>query len=116
MISSPQPIDARFRAQLERLINENLESDSLDNAFLAKQLHLSEPTFYRMMKQHYDLSPNGLVRKIRLDHARKLLAENKVRTVRDAALSVGFIHTGYFIRKFEDQFGEKPATILKRPA
>lgn len=101
-----------FEDRLKSIIRKNLRQDGLDNSFLAKQLCLSEAQFYRKVKQELNCSPNVLVRNIRLKTARSLLSLSH-KSVQEIAFSVGFSHVGYFIRRFEEQFGQSPGQLRK---
>lgn len=104
---------ANFTATLERHILQNLDDARLDNAFLARLLHTSEAQFYRTVKSHYGESPNKLIRRMRLEVAWQRLNDEKESTVREVAYSVGFVHVGYFIRRFEQRYGCKPGQLLQ---
>ena len=44
----------------------------------------------------------------------ELLASGQIATVKEAAFMVGFTHVGYFIRRFEEFYGQTPGSIAKR--
>lgn len=103
-----------FTKQFERLISNNLDSVELDNTFLANRLYMSEARLYRLVKQHYKLSPNVYIRQARLKAAYELLESGKCATVKNTAFEVGFTHVGYFIRRFEEFYGLTPGTVQRR--
>lgn len=105
---------AGFKGEFERLVQENLHSVQLDNTFLASKLFMSEARLYRLVKQHYELSPNVFIRNARLRAAFELLASGTCDTVNDAAFEVGFVHVGYFIRRFEEYRGQTPGCVLRK--
>lgn len=103
-----------FTKQFERLVSNNLDSIGLDNTFLANRLYMSEARLYRLVKQHYELSPNVYIRQARLKTAYELLKSGKCTTVKSAAFEVGFTHVGYFIRRFEEFYELTPGTVQRR--
>lgn len=104
-------------SELEKLIIDNLCQEELDNSFLARELCLSEAQFYRKVKREFNCSPNILIRNIRLKKAFSMLQQEKEKSsVRKVAFSVGFSHVGYFIRRFEEKFGQSPGQLLKSKA
>lgn len=108
------PVTDDFTQRLEQHILDNVASFELDNAILARHLYMSEASFYRLVKKHYGISPNTLVRRMRLRLAGQLLKENPSLTVRDVAFSVGFSHVGYFIRRFEEHYQLTPGEFQRR--
>lgn len=113
-MSIPHPSSGlEFSDKLERLVANNLHAVELDNNFLVSRLYMSEARLYRMIKQHYDLSPNVFIRRARLQASRHLLESGRCKTVKEAAFSVGFTHVGYFIRRFEQFYGYTPGTVCR---
>ena len=49
---------------------------------------------------------------MRLTHARTLLENRRVSTVKEAALSVGFKDVRYFSELFKKRFGKLPSAYL----
>lgn len=98
----------KFKEDLDTLINQHFDYEHLDNVFLARKLFLSEAAFYRMAKKAYGLTPNQLIRSIRLKKADEMLTTSRKTSVKEAAYAVGFSHVGYFIRRYEEFFGHRP--------
>ena len=101
---------------LEKLNNylfANLNDPNLTNADLAKEMEISERTFYSRVKSYTGQSPNHYLREIRLDQAKSLLRSGSVQTVKEAAYEVGFIDVEYFSGLFRKKFGLYPNTFLK---
>jgi len=112
LLMNTSNVPLEFVNHLTNVIQENLEESNLDNTYLAKRLFLSEAQFYRKVKREFGCSPNVLIRKMRLNKAEKLLSGGQ-QSVRDVAFNVGFSHVGYFIRKFEEQFGKSPGQMIR---
>lgn len=98
----------QFKDKLLCVISQNIHCETLDNVFLARQLCMSEASFYRAVKKSFNLSPNQLIRRQRLCRAESILTNSTATSVREAAYSVGFSHVGYFIRRYEEFFGHRP--------
>ena len=93
--------------------------------------HLSEPLTLGRVADRAMVSPRALqvafkketgespmrwLRSRRLDHARRLLegTTHSPVAVTEAAFSVGFVHLGYFSRRYAEQFGEAPSSTRRR--
>lgn len=103
----------QFKDELLSAINQNIHREELDNLFLARQLCMSEASFYRAVKKAFCLSPNQLIRQQRLCRAENILTTSLNTSVREAAYSVGFTHVGYFIRRYEEFFGHRPGERIR---
>jgi len=83
-----------------------------DNSFGVNELYMgmqmSKSNFYRKLKKFTDLSPNELIRFVRLRKSAQLLIEAK-QSVNEIAYEVGFNSPSYFTRCFKQQFGFAPS-------
>ena len=97
-----------FMQKSINIIEENLS----DNAFGVNELYIaiqmSKSNFYRKLKKFTDLSPNELIRFVRLRKSAHLLVDAK-QTVNEIAYEVGFNSPSYFTRCFKQQFGIAPS-------
>lgn len=67
----------------------------------------------RHLKSETGLTPNAFIRQVRLDLAKTLLTDQRVRTVGEAATATGFCSQGHFARHYKQAFGESPIDTLK---
>jgi AraC family transcriptional regulator len=83
-------------------------------AELARAACLSPHHFLRLFKQAFQCSPHQYLTRVRLEHARYLLAERGC-PVTEACLSAGFENASSFARLFKRHYGLTPQQI-RRPA
>jgi len=83
---------------------------------LAQQVHLSVRALQYGFNRDYDTTPMSYLRTVRLRHARAALlsASADATTVRDVALSCGFLHMSRFAVGYRETYGEAPSTTLTR--
>ena len=70
-------LDQIFLTDVTRLIEENLNCEKLDIAFLANKKNMSHSTFYRKIKGLTGVSANDFIRKIRLKNSLQLIISGK---------------------------------------
>jgi len=87
-------------------------ADTLSLEDLSSRALLSPSYFCQRFRKATGLSPWDYVTRVRLDHAKMLLAQTD-RTVTDIALSVGFGDSGYFARVFKAREGMSPREYRK---
>jgi len=97
-----------FNRQLTRLIDENLDKDHFDVNHLCDELHLTERTLYRKVKELCGSTPAKLITERRLLKARSLYEKKVYKSVRQLALAVGFKNSTRFSDKFYERFGLRP--------
>ncbi|NOU59675.1 two-component regulator propeller domain-containing protein [Marinifilum caeruleilacunae] len=110
------PEDKMYREWLQDDFMQNaihvIEENLADNAFGVNELYvatqMSKSNFYRKLKKFTDLSPNELIRFVRLRKSAHLLIEAK-QSVNEIAYEVGFNSPSYFTRCFKQQFGVAPS-------
>lgn len=105
--------DEIFLERIHHLIQENMMNPELDVDFLAQNLNLSRPTFYRKIKAISDLTPNDLINITRLKKAAELLCTQKYK-VFEVAYMVGYSSQTHFGRNFQKQFGMTPTDFVEK--
>jgi signal transduction histidine kinase/DNA-binding response OmpR family regulator/sugar lactone lactonase YvrE len=105
-------LDEEFILMLTNLVEENLDSEKLDIAFLAKGTNMSYSTFYRKVKGLTGISVNEFIRKVRLKNSLQLLLSGKYN-VSETAYKTGFNDLGYFRECFKEEYGMTPSEYIK---
>ena len=105
--------DEAFLKKARRRVSSHLADDAFDVAKLAELLYVSEQTLRRRLAGLTQKTPAAFIREIRLDHARRLLKQRTVTSVREAAYKVGFKSAGYFSRLFARHFGCNAQDLLR---
>lgn len=98
----------RFLTRAMEIIENNLDNEKFNVMTFATEMNLSSSMLYRKIKGLTNLSPNELIRSIRLKRAAQML-KNRAYTVSEVALKVGFIDIRYFSSSFKKEFGVPPS-------
>ncbi|MYS79248.1 AraC family transcriptional regulator [Embleya scabrispora] len=99
----------------EEYIHAHL-TDPITVTDLAVHARVSTRSLYAGFKQHRDIAPMALVRRLRLEYVRhELLASTAgSATVTEIAFRWGFGHLGEFAAAYRQRFGETPSATLAR--
>ena len=87
---------------------------------LCAELFQSRTSLFKGSKEHFEQTPLGLQRSVRMDRVRELLLEPSSREnqglngVGDCAESMGFTSRSHFARRYQEQYGEQPQDTLAR--
>ena len=79
---------------------------------LAKRMHVSVRQFQRIMKENYDVTAEGLLMRIRMEHARELLSSTDM-TMMMIADRIGYQCVFAFSKGFKRHFGIPPGAYRK---
>lgn len=104
----PEGTESEFMQQVLSCIEGNAGNPEFNVKVLAGELHMSQATLYRKLKQHTDLSAVELIRHIRMTQAAFLLMETSL-PVTEVAERVGFNDLPTFRKHFTDMFGVSPS-------
>jgi AraC-like DNA-binding protein/Flp pilus assembly protein TadD len=80
---------------------------------MARASGVSPRTLQRHFARALGLSPQSVIRRLRLDAARQFLRSGEATSVLDAALRHGFDHPGRFAIVYACAFGESPSATLR---
>jgi signal transduction histidine kinase/DNA-binding response OmpR family regulator len=98
--------------EVESWLAQHFKSAEIKVIDWAISLNLSESQFRRKLKQATGLTPQQYLQEYRLKEARKLLENQIVSTVAEAAYEVGFSAADYFSKVFQKRFGKRPSQYL----
>lgn len=104
----PEKAESEFMQKVLSCIESNAGNPEFNVKVLAGELHMSQATLYRKLKQHTDLSAVELIRHIRMTQAAFLLMETSL-PVTEVAERVGFNDLPTFRKHFTDMFGVSPS-------
>ncbi|GHT57510.1 sensor histidine kinase [Bacteroidia bacterium] len=102
-----------FLGKLKELIEKNLSDSELNVEDLGQYIGLSHTQLYRKVKSLTNLSPNELLRIMRLKEAYRLLSTTE-SSISEIAYKVGFTSPSYFTKCFKDYYNESPTDFLKK--
>ena len=107
--------DKEFLERIIRIIEENVYDNNFNTNTLYENVNMSQSTLYRKLQVLIGLSPNELIRKIRIKVACKLLLERKFN-ISEIAYDLGFSDPKYFSSIFKKEMGVSPSEYLKQNA
>lgn len=103
-------VENKFYAKFLSLVKERLGDPDLNVDQLASMMGLGRSQFYRKIKALTNYSPVELVRRLRLNTARELLATTD-KTISEIAYGVGFSTPAYFTKCYREEFGQTPSEL-----
>lgn len=103
----------QFLEEIQNVIFEHLNNLEFDVNQMAGLLHMSRPTLYRKIKSAFQLAPNELIHRIRLNNAAELIASGQMR-ISEVAEEVGYNSLSQFGRHFSKQFNMTPTEYKER--
>lgn len=109
-MSSP---DSRLVSKVIEAIRKNIENPEFNIDDLSREVGLSRAHLNRKLKENINISPNNLIKSIRLKQAAYLLINNKVN-ISDVAYKVGFSSHSYFSNNFKEYFGMAPTEFVSK--
>ena len=105
-------LDNEFLKQVTEIIENNLETEKLDIAFIAEKMCMSHSTLYRKIKGLTEMSANEYIRKIKMRKSLSLMKDGY--SISEIAFMLGFSSTAYFRQCFKDEYGMSPTEYQKR--
>ena len=108
------PLDSEFLKKFEKIVMQNLSDPEFSVDVLAKELGVSRTGLFTKLKAVADMTPNALIRRIRINEAARLIREEGC-LVNEACFNVGFVSRSHFARYFQEQFGVNPAEYKSSP-
>lgn len=104
--------DFSFCEKLTQVLNSELNSPGFKSDELGQLLRLSKAQTYRKIKSLTGMSPNTLIRELRLRRSLKAL-KNEQKTVAEIAYDLGFNSPTYFTRVFRNRYEVLPTSFAK---
>lgn len=110
--STLNKLDNEFVQKITQIIEDNLEMEKMDIAFIAEKMCMSHSTLYRKIKGVADMSANEFIRKVKMKNGLKLLLSGDY-TISEISYRTGFSSATYFRQCFKSEFGMAPSEYLK---
>ncbi len=104
------PKDVAFITEVKSFIEENAMKNDLNIEALSERFSVSVAQLHRKIKSLTGLTPNNLIKSIRLQIAYKLIKEQGLR-ISEAAYQTGFSDPNYFTTCFKKEFGINPSQV-----
>ena len=103
--------DKEFMRKCLATIEKYIDNSRFSVDMLAGEMGFSNRNFYRKIKALTNQTPAELIRMYRLNYARQLLQNSKLK-VFEIALAVGYEDTNKFRQAFKKQFGVSPSECI----
>lgn len=103
-------LDKEFMERVRKVIEEQMSNCEFTVNDFCSELAMSRSSVYNKLKTLTGNGPNDIIRVVRLNHARELLAQHRY-TISEVAMKVGFADPKYFSTSFKKQFGTSPSKI-----
>lgn len=114
LLREPLPVSSSAVKLVEEYIEANWDKP-LDIETMANLSGVSARSLFRQFRKTRGHSPADFVKRVRLDHARRMLEQaNSESSVVQIALKCGFQNAGHFARDYRVIFGELPSATLQR--
>jgi AraC-like DNA-binding protein len=111
-VEEPSQSDQFWLNSFEAIVRENAGKTDLNLELISDALALSERQLFRRVHSILGITPNKLVRVIRLQLAWEGIASGKYRTVKEISSIAGYNSRGHFNRLFYEVYGIKVADLL----
>lgn len=111
--SSLNALDNEFLQRITQIIEENLEMEKMDIAFIAEKMCMSHSTLYRKIKGVADMSANEFIRKVKMRNGVQFLLSGRY-SISEISYMTGFSSVAYFRQCFKSEFGMTPSEYLKQ--
>ena len=105
--------DQQFMDNLMSFINEHMDNGDLMVEEIAKGVNMSRSVFFKKLKALTGLSPNELLKDVRIKRAAVLIKEN-CYSIQQIAFMVGFTDAHYFSRCFKQVYGMTPSEYKEK--
>lgn len=113
---SPEQLESHDQKLLKKailVVEENITDPLFGVEKMASDMNMSRASLHRKIKSITGFPPSELIRSIRLRKAAKLIL-NKVDSVSQIALLVGFNDYSHFSKSFKKHFGVAPTTYQEQ--
>jgi transcriptional regulator GlxA family with amidase domain len=104
--------DIEWLNNLDTLIHKMMSNTDLSTQHLAQSLYMSRSQLYRKLLILRGVTPKAYIQEKRLKHARQLLEQREVQSVKAVAYAVGMRKVRYFSEQFKVRFGQLPSEFL----
>ncbi len=109
------PLDEKYIKRATLIIEENIENPEFSVQTLTKEMSTSNSMLYRKFNKLLGMTPNELIKNIRIKYSADLLAKG-CYSVSEVAYSIGFNDLSYFGKCFKKTYGISPSEYKEQKA
>jgi PAS domain S-box-containing protein len=111
-VGGPSQSDQLWLNSFEKIVRENAGRTALNLELISDALALSQRQLFRRVHGILGITPNKLVRIIRLQLAWEAIGSGRYRTVKEISSIAGYNSRGHFNRLFYEVYGINVAELL----
>ncbi len=104
----PEAVQKQMIEKLEKLIVSNISNQSFSIAVMADEINMSQRKLFNFTKEALGLTPLEFIKKIRFQHAKRLIDQNRVGSLTEAAKTISMSNVTEFKKQYKDHFGTEP--------
>lgn len=108
----PSQSDQFWLNSFEKIVRKNTGKNTLNLTLISDELALSQRQLFRRVDQILGITPNKLVRVIRLQLAWEAIASGKYRTIKEISNIAGYNSRSHFSKLFMDVYGIHVSELL----
>ncbi len=106
-------IEKDLLIKLRSVILQHIDDPKLSVALIADELCTAERSAYRMIKTLTGKTPLDYIKSLRYEYAYDILTKGQVKSLSEAARSIGISNATYFSTQFQKRYGVAPDSLLK---
>ncbi len=106
-------IEKDLLIKLKNVILQHIGDPKLSVALIADELCTAERSAYRMIKTLTGKTPLDYIKSLRYEYAYEILSKGQVKSLSEAARSIGISNATYFSSQFQKRYGVSPDSMLK---
>lgn len=103
-------LNDKFVKKMVEVVKTNIANPEFNKELFASEMNVSPSLLYKKSKALTDQSPTDFIKAIRMDHALRLLRENRY-SITEISIICGFSSIGYFSTVFKNYYGRSPSEM-----
>jgi len=111
-IDEPSQSDQFWLNSFEQVVRTNVGKTEMNLRLISGELALSQRQLFRRVDQLLGITPNKLVRVIRLQMSWEAIASGKYRTIKEVSAIAGYASRSHFSRLFKEVYGINVSELL----
>ena len=108
----PSIPDQFWLNSFEQVVRNHVGKKDLNLTLISGELALSQRQLFRRVDQMLGITPNKLVRVIRLQLAWEAIASGKYRTIKEVSAIAGYVSRSHFSKLFREVYGINVSELL----
>lgn len=111
-MNAASQLDNEFMEKVYAAIEKNIHEEQINITTLAESMNMSYSTFYRKMKALTGITTNELIRKIKMQHAEKMILSKRY-TINEIMLEIGYNSRTAFREAFKAEYRVSPSKYIE---